>query len=343
MVETKPSDEGERLNRHRAEKPALDSPEGQQVRNATGDQVEAVRAANPDRCDGSATPKNRAGITDQQHLLIDKQAGSFELTDRDESGLETIVAARGLQAKSSTEAQKIAYDLKEFARDWNNGAKKAGTFVDRTKEQIGKSELRQMEAPASLDVLHPHAGKEDDYVSYGSCRAANMRFPEISKRLGSGPGKIDPDLIAAVIRHEQEAYKQLYDSGQDNYVSKHGSAAGLSEDVSIGPAQIQIRNINKLVKEFPEQLGHYAKDPLRAAQNPGDAPFFVAGYFTDVIQHLNKGTKPEFTGTLDWANVRKLWFEGDLNGALIKSYNPHPKQIEFVMKNLKLIQEKGLR
>lgn len=60
-----------------------------------------------------------------------------------------------------------------------------------------------------------------------------------------------------------------------------------------------------------------------------------------MIRHLNKRTRPEFIGGSDWDNVRRLWFEGNLNGALIKSYNPHPKQIDFVMKNLKLIHEKG--
>ena len=341
MVEIRPSDHGDRQKRQHEEKPALGGTEGQQVRNATGGQLEAIRATNQDKSDGSASPRSKAEL--YANALKMGQDRSIEITEQGESGAERVIAARGMKSNTAPEVPKIAYDLKDLSREWNKGAQKVGVFVDRTKDQVDKPELRHVEAPGSLDLLHPHQGKEDDYVSYGSCRAANMRFEELNKRIGAGSGHVDPNLIAAVIRHEQESYKQLYDSGQDLYIKEHGTVDGISDTVSIGPAQIQIRHISRLVAEFPEQLGHYSKDPLRAALNPGDAPYFVAGYFADVIQHLNKGTRPEFIGGLDWGNVRQLWFEGNLNGALIKSYNPHPKQIEFVMKNLKLIHEKGLK
>ncbi len=339
MVEIRPSDQGDRQKRQHEEKPELSGPEGQQIRNATGELLEAIKALNPDKSDGSASPKSKAEL--YANALKMDQDKSIEISEQDESGAERVVAARGMQSKPAPGAPRIAYDLKDLNREWNKGAQKVGVFVDRTKDQVEKPELRTLEAPASLDVLHPHQGKEDDYVSYGSCRAANMRFVDLGKLIGTGSGHVDPDLIAAVIRHEQESYKQLYDSGQDRYIQEHGKVDGISDTVSIGPAQMQIRHINRLVAEFPEQLGHYCKDPLRGALNPGDAPFFVAGYFADVIRHLNKRTRPEFIGGSDWDNVRRLWFEGNLNGALIKSYNPHPKQIDFVMKNLKLIHEKG--
>jgi hypothetical protein len=43
------------------------------------------------------------------------------------------------------------------------------------------------------------------------------------------------------------------------------------------------------VKVFPLQLGEFSKDPLRAALKSECAPRFVAGYFADVIEHIQKG------------------------------------------------------
>lgn len=61
-LETRDQSNGsDRQNRRQEAKHALNSlentPEGQQVRNATGKQVEAIKAENPDAHDGSATPK----------------------------------------------------------------------------------------------------------------------------------------------------------------------------------------------------------------------------------------------------------------------------------------------
>lgn len=333
MVEAKPSDQGDRLDRYRGEAPALNSREGQQVRNAIGDQVEDARAANPDRSDGSATPRNRAGISDQQSL-INGQNGSIELTDRDESGLEKVVAARGMQAKSGMETQKIAYDLQDARKDLAGGVKKVGTFLECSKESLTSLE--------SGNPLYPHQGKEDNYISYPACRQANAEFPELAKRLGEGKGHIDQSLIAATIRLEVAFYKQGIDTGQDKYVLEHGRDEGIGQTVSIGPAQMQIRHIERLVKEFPNQLGQFASDPLRAALKVENAPHFVGGYFSEVIQHLSKGTRPDYIGGLDWAGVKKYWSEGDLNAALIYAYNPRKDHVDSVKKQMSVIHDKGL-
>ncbi len=103
---------------------------------------------------------------------------------------------------------------------------------------------------------------------------------------------------------------------------------------------MQIRNIHRLIQDFPAQLGRYASDPLRSAQRVDVAPYFVAGYFTDVIQHLAKNTKPDYVGGIDWAKIKRNWSEGDLNAALIHSYNPDPGQIGYVNTHLKIIHDR---
>ncbi|MGH9549234.1 MAG: hypothetical protein ACRD3W_07665, partial [Terriglobales bacterium] len=104
------------------------------------------------------------------------------------------------------------------------------------------------------------------------------------------------------------------------------------------PAQMQIRNIRNLVKQFPEQLAPYAQEPLRAAENPGDAPMFVAAYMSNIIEHLEKHTNPGFSAGV-WNNISKHWADGDANGALILDFNPDPKQIEHVTTQLTVIKE----
>ncbi|MBK7841825.1 MAG: hypothetical protein IPJ49_29935 [Candidatus Obscuribacter sp.] len=78
-----------------------------QVRNATSNQIEAVKAANPDKSDGSATPKNRAGRYSQ--ALIDGQDKSIELCEGDR-----VVAARVMEAPrpAATVREQIEHQSK---------------------------------------------------------------------------------------------------------------------------------------------------------------------------------------------------------------------------------------
>jgi hypothetical protein len=116
MSDAKAKDQGEQLNRQQAEKPALVSPEAQQARNATSDQIESFNAANPDRSDGSATPKNRAASL---QALIEQQDKSIELFDG-----EQIIAARVIErsrpaatVKETVEQQsKTIEELTEIAK-----------------------------------------------------------------------------------------------------------------------------------------------------------------------------------------------------------------------------------
>jgi hypothetical protein len=231
-----------------------------------------------------------------------------------------------------TWAAEKATEVKNRSKAVTHGLDKAAALTTAAKEH---PDLQHTEG---MDVF-PHRGKEDDFVSYGACTAANNRFENLRLRIGSGPGHIDPDLIAAMMRNEQFFYKNFVDTGTDNYVRKHGNLDVLHDDTySIGPAQMQIRNIQNLVKQFPEQLAPYASDPLRAALNPGDAPMFVAAYMSNVIEHLEKHTNPGFSAGV-WENISKHWKDGDANGALILAFNPDPHQIENVAKQQAIIKQ----
>lgn len=164
MVKLEPSDH-DRQHREQLEKPALSSPEGVQVRNATSDQIEAVKAANPDKSDGSATPKNRAGRYSQ--ALIDGQDKSIELCEGDR-----VIAARVMEAprpaattreqiehqsKTIEELTRIAkvnpvYEpilaLRQHAEGLTAGQEK-DKFVQLAKEQLVETQgqFRESETP----------------------------------------------------------------------------------------------------------------------------------------------------------------------------------------------------
>lgn len=319
--------------------------------NASGEDLREVAAQNPNAVDGSATPK-QFSRTPEGVKQIEKQDDSIVIVDEEKG----IFASRTIPIKESSfshvgerrkdekkaclggvneAASIVAYDLKDAQRDLNSSLKKVGTSIECSQKT-----LSSFEKPASLDAFHPHAGREDDFVSYPACSAANAEFPELKKRIGTGDGHIDKDLIAATIRLEVAYYKQGVDTGQDRYILERGVDDGIGQKTSIGPAQMQIRHINRLVTQFPWQLGHFAKDPLRAALIPENAPHFVGGYFVDVIQHINKGTKPDFIESKDWDGVKKFWRDGDLNAALIYSYNPTKEHIDSVKRQLKIIRER---
>jgi hypothetical protein len=161
-------------------------------------------------------------------------------------------------------------------------------------------------------------------------------------RIGNGPGHIAPDLIAGIMRNEQYYYKQGIDTGSDNYVRNHGNLDILHDQTySIGPAQLQIRNIHEMIRQFPEQLGRYASDPLRAALNSGDAPYFVAAYMSHMVNHLESGKNPGLSDGV-WKNIEKHWRSGDANGAIILAFNPDPDQIAHVNTQLEIIRKNKL-
>lgn len=233
-------------------------------------------------------------------------------------------------------SQKIKIGNQEYnpddvtAQDWGAMLKKG---LDRGGRVAKDHELGEWENPPDGgDGGFPHRGREDEFIDYDSCAKANKSFPELSKYLGDGPGKVDPDLIAATIRNEQFYYKNVFDTGPDHYIRAHGNWP-FEQNESIGPAQIQVRNINQFAKEYPKQLGSEA-DAVSNAETVQHAPIFVGAYFNDVIHGIETKQKPDFIPEKTWQQVNDYWKKGQCNEALIIAYNPDPKQINHVFTQL---------
>jgi len=99
------------------EKPALTSPEGQQVRNASGSNLEAVKAANPNKSDGSV--HNWAMKSPAEKLAYAESTGqdaSLQLVERNSAGKEVVIAARLMPAETGTDNRPIkdyGYEVKQ--------------------------------------------------------------------------------------------------------------------------------------------------------------------------------------------------------------------------------------
>lgn len=216
------------------------------------------------------------------------------------------------------------------AQDWGALIKKG---IERAGQAAQNPELREGEdPPEGGNPGFPHRGREDEFIDYAACLKANKAFPELAKHVGDGPGKIDADLIAATMRNEQFHYVNVKDTGPDHYVRAHGNWP-FNRDESIGPAQIQVRNIEHLAEKFPKTLGTKA-DAVKSAATVEYAPYFVAAYFADVIQGIESKHKPEYITNATWKSVNDHWQKGERNEALIIAYNPDPKQINHVFTQL---------
>jgi hypothetical protein len=70
-------------------------------------------------------------------------------------------------------------------------------------------------------------------------------------------------------------------------LAAHGEAQ--SPSTSIGPGQMQIRNIEALAAKYP-QLKQFG-DPVKAAMDPVTAPFFVAAYVANEAENITSYNK----------------------------------------------------
>lgn len=125
MSDDEAKDTGDRLTSVEPPRPALNTADTQQARNASASELDAIKKANPDASDGSATPRNRARAEIYAVALMAGQDKSIELFDREPSGQEKLVAARVMQevsrvlpAKESLEQQsKTVEELTRQAKD----------------------------------------------------------------------------------------------------------------------------------------------------------------------------------------------------------------------------------
>lgn len=134
----------------------------------------------------------------------------------------------------------------------------------------------------------PYRGKEDTKINYTACAAAFRAFPEFADH-----PNIDRALIPALIRNELNYYN-LKEKPIEGIVNAFGDLP--KDTLSIGPAQIQKQNIERLMLKFPQlsdpELGGITGNPLEAALDPAKAPWFVAALLAERMQNRDEKKQP---------------------------------------------------
>ena len=185
------------------------------------------------------------------------------------------------------DAQNLPGDV---AKGAINGAWNAGVGVG---EAVNRNfATNTIPEGAAMDYISGIVKNPEKYdqryreINPSACEAAYKAFG--LDKLG-----IDPNLIAGLIWNEQLHLKPIADDLQNTQAAL---SLPLKPGESIGPAQMQVRNIQRLAEEYPalKQFG----DPVKAALNPKVAPFFVAAYLASEAKaiadynHQHPGDKP---------------------------------------------------
>lgn len=146
-----------------------------------------------------------------------------------------------------------------------------------------KPELTYMEYLTGIQNERGESPWKD--VSFEGVDKAFSKFPKLAKHA------LPKEFIAGVILNETLHGGDIRDVGEELSVKIFGTVRNWNgqenNTASVGPAQIQIRNIRHLVEKYPE-LSIFKDDPIRAASNPETAPMFVAAYISDKIDLIEK-------------------------------------------------------
>lgn len=175
-------------------------------------------------------------------------------------------------------------------------------------------------------------------VSFAGTDKAYSAFPELAQY------NIPKQLISGIILNEVLHSGDPRDVLEDLSVRMFGKVRNWdgteNPEASIGPAQMQSRNINYLTETYP-QLAEFKSDPLRAAVEPENAPMFVAAYLADGIKQLesyNRKHDPSKQIRITVENLAYLY-----NADVLRSGNRlrHTEPFDQVAKLLHIDAKKG--
>jgi hypothetical protein len=134
---------------------------------------------------------------------------------------------------------------------------------------------------ATMDYLSGIVHHPEKYTRFGGTPLNLDACEKAYNAFGLGQMNLPHDLVPGLIWNEL-LHRKPEDAAQEARVTK-----GEAQDptTSIGPGQIQIRNIQMLAEKYP-QLKQFG-DPVKAAMEPATAPFFVAAYVANEVEGIN--------------------------------------------------------
>lgn len=192
-----------------------------------------------------------------------------------------------LLAQAETDKKPISdapIQLQELPGDLVNGIWNAAVG---TAEAINRH-FSTVHIPqgATMDYLSGVIQNPERYEEYFQKNALNTSACDAAyKAFRLDRFDVDKNLVAGLVWNEQ-LHRKPTDGAQDIAV---WAGIKLDGDKSIGPGQIQIRNIEALVEKYPglRELG----EPKKAALDPAKAPFFVAAYLANEAEKIDNYNK----------------------------------------------------
>lgn len=204
---------------------------------------------------------------------------------------ETIAKLLGFARETDKIAISVSETGKNIHQNGDNLEQAGKKAIDSGKPISGSSlyetgqELKTIGQPLEQNFgFFPHRGEEDKYIDYKAAFAA-YKVAGLDKYPG-----VTENLIPAIMRNEQHFYK-VSDANQDTQIQKLKTVyKDGKEDLSasIGPAQIQIGKIHKLIDAKDNHgnpvypyLQSMKNDQLRSAEDPKNAALLTAAYMAD--------------------------------------------------------------
>lgn len=190
--------------------------------------------------------------------------------------------------------------------DVGDAIKKTGKAIKKKGSEVSHDLTK--EGAILDDAAHPYKDNPDQLMDYNACAKAWKAFPAFARH-----PNLDAVILPAIIRNEVRHLRQD-DKLVWNPLAEHES--GLEKGRTIGPGNIQSRNIDRLIKKYPqltdpEQGGIDPKHPYRDALKPEKAAWLAAAYLADYVE------------TQEASGVKSISHHD-----LIKSYNPGANQKE---------------
>lgn len=200
----------------------------------------------------------------------------------------------------SSKGTQVAWDPREQLKEWGKGLDNKAKQLKRVGADISAELTKD---GAMLDKpSHPYKDNPDQLMDYNACYKAWKHFPVFARH-----PNLDPAILPAVIRNEVRSLRPD-DQLVWNRSAEHGW--GLERGRTIGPANMQTGNIDRLIAKYPQltdsELGGFdAKHAYRDAIKPDKASWLAAAYFAEEAERLE---------ALGQKNIS--------HRDLIKSYNP---------------------
>lgn len=299
-------------------------------------------------------------------LQIDMGDGTFETArGRIDKGQEVLEAAKALKPSSP---DSISLGGQNYEKDQliaanltpTNPVRSDATLPDLNNINDSKlpndtlawdpvKDIKDGLKSTGEKVYFVHRDKLDKFYDFEAARSISQKLPGLASYSERHNG-IAPRLVRAIMRNEQ-TYYGADDAIIDGVVKHTGDGIKKVRNITAGPGQVSLSNINHLAEKYPEIFNKKTGSELaQLSTDPFVATLLVGAYIDDRIGKFEdwKKQEPKDPSKLSrddrllYRNAFPLWKAGLETKALIMSFNPgggRQDHMNNVLKQLELIDQ----